>query len=142
MINPKTGRVTRWHVLCSVAEGELRARIALDALLKRQSPGHGTGNFGLVFNEWTTKVLRKRDVDAPKDPARLKIWQRGTKTLLAVFGVIQKAFADFDLDQMTPMDITTFLDQWEGRRSAEAYRGLRVPEILSHFVPEILPTPA
>jgi len=123
LINPKTGRATRWHVLCSVEEGELRARIALDALLKRQSPGHGTGNFVRAFNLWKTNVLRKRDLDAPKDPVRLKIWQRGTKTLLSVYGVIEKAFGDFDLEQIRPTDIALFVDQWEGRRSAGAYRG-------------------
>jgi integrase len=122
LINPKTGRATRWHVLCPVADGELRARMALDALLKRQSPGHGTGNFGPAFKEWKNNVLRKRDLDAPKDPARLKIWQRGTKTLLSVYGIIENAFADFDLDQIMPTDIATFVDQWSGRRSAEAYR--------------------
>ncbi len=122
LINPKTGRATRWHVLGPVADGELRARIALDALLKRQSPGHGTGNFGPAFDKWRKLMLQKRDRIAPKDSNHLAIWRRGTQSLLSVYGVIEHAFADFDLEQIRTADVTVFLDQWEGRRSAQTYK--------------------
>ncbi len=122
ILNSKTGRSTRWHVLCPTTEGELRARLILDKLLKRQNPGHGSGNFGPKFRTWQQKILKQRERKAPRDSERIKIWQRGTKNLLSVYGVIEKAFADFDLDQIRPSDIAEFLDQWEGRRSAGAYR--------------------
>ncbi|MER2518588.1 MAG: tyrosine-type recombinase/integrase [Candidatus Accumulibacter phosphatis] len=42
---------------------------------------------------------------------------------MSSLGVVERAFADFDLAQVTPADVATFLDQWDGRRSAQAYRG-------------------
>ena len=122
LINPKTGRATKWHVLGPVADGELRARMALDALLKRQSPGHGTGNFGPAFDRWRKYMLKRRDRLAPKDPDHLTMWRRGTQALLSVYGVIEHAFADFDLEQIHTADVADFVDQWEGRRSAQTYR--------------------
>jgi integrase len=122
LINPTTGRATKWHVLGPVADGELRARMALDALLKRQSPGHGTGNFGPAFDKWRKYMLQKRDRLAPKDPNHLVMWRRGTQALLSVFGIIEHAFADFDVEQIRTVDVQLFVDQWEGRRSAQTYK--------------------
>ena len=112
----KTGVVKTLHKLCPVADGETAARVAKDALLNRNGPTAGNGDFPVYFQQWR-KLLE------PKDPARLAIWLNGNKTLDSVYGVIERGFADFYLVDVRPADIRVFLDHWEGRRSAIAYRG-------------------
>lgn len=122
VIDPKTGKAKKWHVLCPIADGELKARTLLDALLGKQEV-KGAGDFAIWFAKWKLKVSMLRAEKCPKDPARKKIWEEGGKALMSALGVIETAFADFDLVQVTPADVATFVDQWEGRRSAQAYRG-------------------
>lgn len=121
MINPKTGKATKWHILCHVEDGELKARTILDALLGKSS-AEGGGDFSVWFPIYKTNVAKQRATDTPRDPARAKIWETGGKAQLSVLGVIEKAFADFDLVDITPSDVATFIDNWEGRRSAQNYR--------------------
>lgn len=123
ILNPATGKVSKWHILCPVAEGEFRARELLNALLNQQSPAKGAGDFSTWFGKWRTSLLKQRETKEPKDPARLKIWQDGTKALVSVLARIEDAFADFDVVDVTPADVATFVDQWDGRRSAQSYRG-------------------
>lgn len=122
MVNPKTGKATKWQILCPVEDGELKARNLLDAMLQKATEPAGSGDFSIWFPKYKTDVAKKRAKNAPTDPARLKIWETGGKALMSVLGVIEKAFADFDMLQITPADIAVFLDHWEGRRSAQNYR--------------------
>lgn len=121
--NPATGKTSKWHPLCPVSAGEAFARETLNALLGRQEPVDGKGDFPIWFGKWRTQMLQQRDLKAPKDPARLKTWQEGTKSLMSSLKIVETGLADFDVAQVTPVDVATFLDQWEGRRSAQAYRG-------------------
>lgn len=123
MINPTTGKATRWHILCPVSDGELAARIALDAMLGRVSEPKGKGDFALWFAKWKTQQLAERNKKTPTDPARADIWLKGSKALGNVLGVIENALCDFDLVQIAPSDVAVFVDQWEGRRAAQVYRG-------------------
>lgn len=122
MLNPKTGKVATWHILCPIEDGELKAREALLALLGA-AEHKGKGDFCAWFDKWRTAISKKREDDAPKDPARKAIWDRGTKDLLSVFGVIENAFAEFDLVQIDPAACWEFLEPWDGRRSGQSYRG-------------------
>jgi integrase len=122
-MNPKTGKVTRWHALCPASEGELAARNALDALLGKIGAPAGKGDFGIWFGQWKRKVLADRAAKAPKEPARAAIWAKGTKAVSSQLGVIENAFVDFNVSQVESPDIAEFVDQWEGRRSAQTYRG-------------------
>lgn len=83
----------------------------------------GNGDFPIWFRKWRDQLLAKRSKDEPRDPARAKIWNDGTKALVSVLTKIEDAFADFDLVQVQPSDVALFLDQWEGRRSAQSYKG-------------------
>jgi integrase len=120
--DPKTGRLKKWHKLVPLAAGETQARFALDALLNRVKPVSGEGDFPVFFQQWRKYQQSRRDIKAPKDPARLRIWQHGSKTLESVYNMIENGFADMDLEDIRPTDVALFLDQWEGRRSAQTYR--------------------
>lgn len=120
---PKTGKVKKWHTLCKIEEGELAARNALDALLGRRQSSDGRGDFAIFFGQWKDKALADRSARSPKDPARAAVWQKGTLALASQLGIIEDGFADFNVSQIEPPDIAEFLDQWEGRRSAQSYRG-------------------
>lgn len=122
--NPETGKTTKWVKLCPASEGELAARNKLAILLQQvQLPTDSRGDFPIWFNKWKLQVLEKRTKDAPHDPARQKIWQDATKGLAAVLVKIEDAFSEFHLVQVQPSDVALFVDQWEGRRSAQAYKG-------------------
>jgi integrase len=121
--NPATGKTTKWVKLCSEKEGELAARQALAQLLQHSPQSKGRGDFPIWFGKWRDTLLAKRSFDEPKDPARAKIWLDGTKGLVSVLAKIEDAFADFNLVEVKPSDVAIFLDQWEGRRSAQSYKG-------------------
>ncbi len=122
-LNDVSGKVTSWHPLSLVYEGELKARIMLNELLGRIEKPKGKGDFCAWFGKWRNQVIKQRNLDSPTDPARAKIWEKGTKALLSVYSVIEIAFADFDIVEVMPHDIAVFVDQWEGRRSAQSYKG-------------------
>lgn len=121
--DPKTGELKKWHKLCPVADGETQARVARDALLDRVRPADGEGDFPAYFKQWRKYMAERRKLNEPKDPARLAIWANGGKALESVYGVIERSFRDFNLVDVRPADVCVFLDHWEGKRSAVAYRG-------------------
>lgn len=123
MINPKTGKVTKWHILCLESEGEFKAREELNSLLGHINSPKGCGDFCVWFDKWRIEIVKKREEQAPQEPARKAIWAQGTKDLQTYLAVVERAFADYDIDQVEPSDVAIFVDQWEGRRSAQAYKG-------------------
>jgi integrase len=123
ILNPATQKVAKWHILCPVEQGELMARNALNLLLGRIGERDGKGDFSIWWPKFEAQQIDMRNKKAPTDPARAFIWQEGTKSVLNVFGVIKEAFGDFDVGGIEPTDVAQFLDQWEGRRAAQLYRG-------------------
>ncbi|MBS0368447.1 MAG: tyrosine-type recombinase/integrase [Proteobacteria bacterium] len=123
LVNPATGKATKWHPLCKVEEGELKARTLLDALINRRNEEPDDGDFLIWFRKWKTKIGEKRTKDTPTDPARAQVWETGGKALMSALGVVEEAFRKSNLAEITPSIVATFVDQWEGRRSAQAYRG-------------------
>ncbi|MDR2219773.1 MAG: tyrosine-type recombinase/integrase [Methylobacillus sp.] len=121
ILNPKTGILAKWHILCPVEEGELLARKVLSELLGYEPKGKG--DFCAWFDKWRNELLAKREKESPRDPVRKAIWIRGTQSLINTLGVIENAFADFDIHQARASDVALFVDQWEGRRAAQTYRG-------------------
>jgi integrase len=49
------------------------------------------------------------------------MWQEGTKEFTRKCNKIAEAFSDFDVEQVLPVDIAEYVDQWEGQRMAEAW---------------------
>jgi integrase len=123
ILNPTTGRVAKWHTLCKEADGELRARQLLDALIGKPAEPKGAGDFGVWFGKWRAALMIAREAKAPRDPVRVKIWRDGTKSLESQLRIVETAFVDFDLQQVQPKDVAEFVDQWAGRRSAQSYLG-------------------
>jgi integrase len=123
ILNPATNKVTKWHILCPANQGELAARNALNLLLGRVGERTGKGDFSIWFSKFETLEIDHRNKKTPADRARARIWEEGTKAVRAVFGVIKEAFGDFDVGTIEPVDVAQFLDQWEGRRAAQLYRG-------------------
>lgn len=120
--NPKSKKETKWIPLCEISEGELAARIALSNILKSITTNH-SGNFPVHFMKWKNKVISERTKNTPVEAARKFDWDRSTRDLMIVLTRIQDAFQDFDVLEVTPHDVAQFLDQWEGQRAAQLYKG-------------------
>lgn len=123
IINPNTQKVSKWHSLCPISDGELVARTKANEILKHNTPSDGRGDLPGHMEKYRLYLLSKRDKKAEqlKEPARLKMWQEGTKEVTRQCNVIAKSFSDFDVDQVLPVDIANFVDQWEGQRMAEVW---------------------
>lgn len=119
--NPATGKVSKWHSLCPIEDGEHVARVKANDIIKHNSPGDGAGNLPAYMEKYRLILIKKRDKDAPIEPARLKMWKEGTKEVTRQCTRIAEAFADFDVDQVLPVDIASFVDQWEGQRMAQLW---------------------
>ena len=123
LLNPWTKKVQKWHILCPVDQGELVARNRKAELLDATDAPKGLGNFPIYFVQWKTKMLAERAAEAPSNPVLKKTWEDGNKALRNVLEVIQDAFEDADVEGIKPPAIALFLDQWEGRRAAQTYKG-------------------
>jgi len=122
IINPKTGKVAKWHSLCLVDDGELKARELAHAIQTHNMAGTGAGDFKDYFETYRLAVLKKREKDKPTDKPRLRMFEEGAKEISRKCKVISEAFSDFDVEQIMPVDVAKFLDQWEGQRTAQIYR--------------------
>src|SRR5260363_23092 len=70
MVNPKTGKAARWHSLCSLEEGEDRARqIAKE--IQRYNTVTESGDMPHYLSEYRIALLKRREVDTPKEPVRI-----------------------------------------------------------------------
>ena len=120
LICKKTGSLKVWHPLVRVGPGdELLARIALDKLLRGVA---GQGNFPAIFKEWRLKFNQLRAAKAPRDPVKLQTWNTSTKAVESQLNLIERSFATLDVADIKPHHVNSFLEQWEGRRSAQSYR--------------------
>lgn len=129
--DPRSGKLKRWHVLCPISDGELKAREAKERLINAPSRAvGGRGDFPFYFAHWQASILARRNQLAPANPARRQTWDSGTRSLQSQLAVIEGAFRDYDVTEgiLRPCDIAEFVDRWERRRAAISYRGH-----LSHF---------
>lgn len=122
ILNPWTGKLTKWHSLCSLKEGELKAR-EKTATIQRNARAHtaGQGDMPEYVNIYLTDLLRKRDKKRPAEIARQHIFNIGTSNLKSSCAIIARCFEDFNIDQPIGYDVAQFIDQWAGRRSAQIY---------------------
>jgi integrase len=117
----KTGVLKRWHPLVRIGAGdELLARIALDKLLNLSVAGKG--DFSAIFKQWQLKFYKERTKKAPRDPVKLQTWNTSTLAVDAQLNLIERSFAVMDVADIKPHHVNKFLEQWEGRRSAQTYR--------------------
>ena len=121
VFNSKTGKVSKWHPLCSVDEGEDRARDVLRLLLTGGVSVVGSGDFSAWMSQYCIAALRRREPGRPSDKVRALMFDARNKEIKRACDFIAKAFADFSVDQVLPVDVAQFVDQWEGRRSASSY---------------------
>lgn len=122
MLNRKTGKVSKWHILCTEKEGEDKAREVRNNLIGTVESPIGSGDFPAYFSKWQKKILKDRSDATPKDPAHAVVWATGTRNLKSSLLIIEKAFRDCDVANIEPVEVAEFLDQWEGRRSAQTYK--------------------
>lgn len=122
IINPKTGVLQKTHHLCTLDDGEFKAREELQKLLGTVSQPKGIGDFGAWIYKFKIDYLAERELKAPKDPVRQKTWKKGTQNIESALSVIADKFADFDVAQVRGFDVAQFLARWKGRRSAQTYK--------------------
>lgn len=119
--NPFTKKLQKWHPLCPISDGEDEARrIAKEIVKHNDLPGSG-GDLPGHMETYRIRTLAKREAKRPKEPARQQIFDRANKEITRICNKIAEAFTDFDVEQVMPHDIATFIDQWEGQRMAEVY---------------------
>lgn len=90
-------------------------------IIQHNTPLSGPGNLPAYTEKYRLTLMTKRNKDAPEEPARLKMWREGTKEINRQCRKIAEAFAEFDVDQVLPVDIAEFIDQWEGQRMAQLW---------------------
>ncbi len=122
IVNPKTGKIAKWHNLCHIEEGEELARqIAKEIKQFNDTANDKRGNMPGYLAEYLKIALKKRGASKPEDIMRLKLWEQGNKELGRMIGKISDAFSAFDVNQVLPQDVAKFVDQWIGRRTAQVY---------------------
>ena len=121
-ISPIDGKARQWHSLCLVADGEASARELAQRVIKHNTQQDEEGDFITYFKKYSSSFFKKREQEAPKDPPRLRMHQTANKNFKSVFNTIEQAFKTFDLVDVLPVDIATFVDQWEGQRMAQIYQ--------------------
>lgn len=119
--NPNSGKVSKWHSLCLLNEGEDKARQLANEILKHNRPKEAKGDLPEHLEKHRLRVLQKRKKDRPREPARALLFDTAEKEITRTFKKISDAFQDFDVIQVTPTDIAIFVDQWEGQRMAQTY---------------------
>ncbi len=120
--NPNTGKVGRWHSLCKISDGELKARQEAKKVYDHNGKHDGPGDLPDHLEAYRFELVRKKEKDRPREAARIPMFEQGIKELKRACGIIAQAFADFNVDQVRPVDVAKFIDQWEGRRMAQVYK--------------------
>jgi integrase len=121
--NPETHKLAKWHSLCLISKGELAARTAADLIIKHNSPNAGKGNLPGYMEKYRKHLIARREKKQSEltEPARIKMWQEGTKEINRECSFVAESFADIDVANVVPVDVAEFVDQWEGRRMAEVW---------------------
>jgi integrase len=119
--NPRTGKVSKWHSLCLIDDGELRARQLATEIISHNRSAVGQTNMAAHANEYRIQLLKKREKDRPKEPARVKMFDEANKELSRQCRIIGEAFGAFDIEEPQGVDIAKFVDQWEGQRMAQVW---------------------
>lgn len=122
VLNPITGQPAKWHQLCDASEGPAVAK-ELARAIQQQRPA-AKGNMPGHISAFLAKVKAKREEDftGKGDPNRERIFAEGTYNLECLYNTISEGFSDFDVDEVLPVDVAGFVDQWDGRRSAVVYK--------------------
>lgn len=121
-VSPIDGKAKQWHSLCPVSDGELNARLAAQKVINHNTQAEEEGTFPIHFKNYTAYVFKKRANEAPKDPPRLRMYETANNNLKGIFKTIESAFSQFNIADVLPVDIATFVDQWEGQRMAQVYQ--------------------
>jgi site-specific recombinase XerD len=119
--NPDTGKIAKWHPLCDADEGEMQARIKAQSIIRHNTPDRNTGDLPAHIEIYRVKILKKRQADKPKDPQRAKLHEEATREISRQCKKIAEAFVQFDVEQVMPVDIAQYIDQWEGQRMAQVW---------------------
>lgn len=119
--NPNTGKVAKWHSLCPIDKGEDEARTLAKAIIEYNKPQDYTGDLPIWLEKYCLATLKRREKDRPREAARVAIFEANNKEIRRICNTIKTQFTEFDVDQVLPVDVATFVDQWEGQRMAQIY---------------------
>lgn len=120
--HPVTGKVAKWHPLCDVSEGMDRAKVLANRIVPVRAIRDGMGDLGTHMEAYKLWALTKRDKTRPTDPTRVPMHEAGSRELARQCNILAEAFEDYDVEDVEPVDIARFCDQWEGRRMSQIYR--------------------
>ena len=123
--NPKTGKLSKWHSLCHINEknAELKARNLANEIIEFNSADPTKGDMPKRLQEFVLSYLEKREKNRPSDPEKIKLFETGSKDFQTTTNVIIKAFHEFNVIDVDPVDIAQFLDRYEDKkRMAQVYR--------------------
>lgn len=122
IVNPDTNKKSKWHSLCNISEGEHKARLLAKRINDYNRQSGDEGNMPRLLRSWISDELNKREKKRPDDPMKIKMFESRNRDLISITEVIARTFAEFNVDQVIPVDVAQFLDRWEGRRMAQVYR--------------------
>lgn len=122
--NAKGKPLQKWHKLTRLDEGEAALHAALSELLgAAEKLG---GNVPKYIDEFSAAHFPKLSPSVRKEYSRM-------------FGVIAEGFSDFDITQVIPGDIHTFLDQFSRKPTAQHHYKARLSTffswcVLKHYI--------
>lgn len=119
--NPKTGKVSKWHPLCPITDGEEKAREFAKAITDSNADQLAAGDMPVWVEKYRLATLKKREKKRPREEARIQLFEARNDEITRLCTVIKGAFENFDVAQVLPVDVATFVDQWEGKRMSEVY---------------------
>lgn len=123
IVNPKTGKLAKWHSLCNIKEGELKARNLANEIISYNSQAPSQGDMPRHLTSYIGSYLAKREKKRPTDKERIKMFEAGSRNYQTINNVIAKAFFEYDVADVEPVDIAQFLDRYETKkRMAQVYR--------------------
>lgn len=123
LVNPVSKKPAKWHSLCRVDEGEMRARQVAQEIFTFNSGEVTLGNLAAHITSYMEREIKKRDKEKPRDPVKLRMHQAGNKDRRWRAKVIADGLGAHDVATVEPHEIADFLDQWEGQKMAVVLRG-------------------
>lgn len=79
--NPRTGKESKWHSLCDIKDGELKARNLAKEIIDFNSADPDRGDMPKRIQEFILYYLAKREKTRPTDPEKIKLFEWGANIL-------------------------------------------------------------
>ncbi len=123
LVHPVSGKKLKWHSLCHINDGMLRARNLAEEIVSHNIRSFDAGDMPIHLKEYYAYLLKRRDKKRPNDVQKLKMFLTRNQDLKTLSDNLLHAFHEFNVIDVLPKHIAAFLDSKEDTpRMAQVYR--------------------